>query len=154
MKRDLDLIRDILAKVDADPRFDGSHFTVFGPSDFPGYSQEQITYHIDLLFEADLVKGVATLDAPAAAISRLTWLGHEFLADTRDPDVWDKEKSEPRDSQKPGSRWRGNLRRPNSKRNSDYHRAKMRGLSHLTLLRAKPIGNGSGIKSDTGPDAE
>ncbi|MGA8491416.1 MAG: DUF2513 domain-containing protein [Terriglobales bacterium] len=62
------------------------------PSDFPGHAQQEIAYHIDLLFEADLVKGIATLDAPAAAISRLTWQGHEFIADTRDPDVWDKVK--------------------------------------------------------------
>ena len=92
MKRDMDLIRDVLAKVEADPRSNGSRFTVFDTSDFPGHSQEEIAYHIDLLFEADFVKGIATLDAPAAAISRLTWQGHEFLADTCDPDIWDKVK--------------------------------------------------------------
>jgi hypothetical protein len=92
VQRDMDLIREILAKVEADPRLNGSHFTVFSPSDFPGHSQEELAYHIDLLFEADFVKGIATLDAPAAAISRLTWQGHEFLADTRDPDVWGKVK--------------------------------------------------------------
>ena len=75
MERDMDLIRDILLKVAADPELDGSRFKLFDTSDFEGYSQEEIAYHIDLLFEADFVKGVASLDAPAPAISRLTWEG-------------------------------------------------------------------------------
>ena len=92
VKRDMDLIRDILRKVEADPRMDGSRYVVFETSDFEGHSQAEIAYHIDLLFENDFVKGVATLDAPASAISRLTWQGHEFLADTSAPDVWEKVK--------------------------------------------------------------
>ncbi len=92
VKRDMELIRDILLKVEGDPRMDGSRFVVFDTSDFEGYSQAEIAYHIDLLFENDFVKGVATLDAPAAAISRLTWRGHEFIADTRDPGIWEKVK--------------------------------------------------------------
>jgi hypothetical protein len=92
VKRDMDLIRDILRKVEADPRMDGSRYVVFDTSDFEGHSQAEIAYHIDLLFENDFVKGIATLDAPAAAISRLTWQGHEFLADISAPDVWEKVK--------------------------------------------------------------
>src|SRR5229473_2330977 len=84
----MDLIRDILLKVAADPELDGSHFKVFDTSDFEGHSQQEIAYHIDLLFEADFVKGIATMDAPAPAISRLTWDGHEFVDNIRDPGVW------------------------------------------------------------------
>lgn len=92
MKRDMDLVREILLRVEADPTLNGSRFVVFDTSHFEGRSQQEIAYHIDLLFEADFVKGLATLDAPAAAISRLTWKGHEFLSDTRDPDIWAKVK--------------------------------------------------------------
>ena len=88
MERDMDLIRDILLKVAADPELDGSRFKVFETSDFGGHSQAQIAYHIDLLFEAEFVKGVATLDAPSPGISRLTWEGHEFADNIRDPGVW------------------------------------------------------------------
>jgi hypothetical protein len=84
----MDLIREILLKVEADPELQGSRFKVFDTSDFAGHSQEEITYHIDLLFENDFVKGIETLDAPAPAISRLTWQGHEFIADTSDPGIW------------------------------------------------------------------
>ena len=65
---------------------------MFTTSDFEGHSQDEIAYHVDLLFEADFVKGIATLDGPAPAVSRLTWKGHEFLADTRDPAIWDRVK--------------------------------------------------------------
>jgi len=92
MKRDMDFIREILLRVEVDPRFNGSHFIVFDTSDFKDHSQEEIAYHIDLLFEAGLVEGAATLDAPAAAISKLTWKGHEFIDDTGDPDIWAKTK--------------------------------------------------------------
>ena len=92
MRRDMDLLRAILCRVEADPSFDGSRYVVFGTSDFPGHTQQEIAYHIDLLFEEDLVKGIGTLDAPAAAISRLTWKGHEFVADTRDADIWARVK--------------------------------------------------------------
>ena len=87
MKRDIDLIREPVAHMEADSRLDGSHYVIFDKSEFKAYSQDEIGYHVDLLFEADFVKGIATLDGPAAAVSRLTWKGHEFLADTRDPGV-------------------------------------------------------------------
>jgi hypothetical protein len=92
VKRDMDFIREILLRVEDDPRLNGSHFVVFNTSDFEGRTQDEIAYHIDLLFENDFVKGIATLDAPAAAVSRLTWRGHEFIADTRDPGIWEKVK--------------------------------------------------------------
>src|SRR5713101_2528407 len=88
VKRNMDLIRDLLLRVEADPSLDGSRWVVFDTSDFPDHSQEEIAYHIDLLFEADFVKGLANLDAPAAAISRLTCQDHEFIADISDAGVW------------------------------------------------------------------
>jgi hypothetical protein len=88
VERDMDLIRDILLKVAADPELDGSRYKVFDTTDFEGHSENEIAYHVDLLFEADYVKGIATLDAPVPAISRLTWAGHEFVDNIRDPGIW------------------------------------------------------------------
>jgi hypothetical protein len=93
MKRDMDLIRDVLLKVESDPAMNGSQFMRYDTSYFPQHSQEEITYHIDLLFEAGLVKGSRSLN-PVPAISTLTWQGHEFLDDIRDPGIWDKVKEQ------------------------------------------------------------
>jgi Hypothetical protein (DUF2513) len=89
--RDMDLIRDILLRVDDDPRLDGTHFVAFDKlDDFPGHSVQEVTYHADLLFEAGLVKGSSGSEVPL--ISKLTWDGHEFVANTRDPGIWAKVK--------------------------------------------------------------
>jgi len=87
MKREMDLIREMLLRVEEDPRFDGSHYVTFTPEDFPEHTQAEIAYHVDLLFEARLVEGIATLD-PDPAILKLTWDGHEFVDNIRDPSVW------------------------------------------------------------------
>jgi len=85
----MDFIRELLLRVEADPQFDGRHFVSFEVSDFPGRTDEEIAYHVELLIEGGFLKSeVETLDAPAASISRLTWSGHEFLADITDPGVW------------------------------------------------------------------
>jgi hypothetical protein len=81
-----------VGRVNADPSLNGSRFEVFGTVDFPGHTQDEIAYHVDLLFEAGFVKGLETLDAPAPAISRLTWEGDEFLGSISDPSVWEKVK--------------------------------------------------------------
>jgi len=88
VKRDMDLIRELLLRIESEPQLDGSHFTVFNnPADFGDHSQEEISYHVDLLFEAGFVKGSRTLD-PAPAISKLTWEGHEFVDNIHDPGIW------------------------------------------------------------------
>lgn len=91
MKRDMDLIRDILLKIEADPELNGQAFKCFEPSDFQGRSDEEITYHIDLLLEAGFIEGSRSLE-PRPAISRLTWQGHEFIGNISDPGVWQKVK--------------------------------------------------------------
>jgi hypothetical protein len=92
VKRDMDLIRDILLKVEADPELDGMKFKCFEPSDFDAHSQQEITYHIDLLFEAGFLQGSKSMD-PIPAVSRLTWQGHEFIGSISDPGVWEQVKN-------------------------------------------------------------
>ena len=87
MKRDMDLIRDILLHVEEDETLTGSRFKTFDSKDFAGHSDDEITYHVDLLFEAGLVDGSPNLH-PLPAISKLTWQGHEFIAATKDPQIW------------------------------------------------------------------
>jgi len=92
MKRDLDLIRKILFKVeekaDPTPEFDLK---------IDDYPQEIINYHIVLMNEAGLLIGGAEELSDGsyviAYVSRLTWEGHEFLDSIRDISLWNKAKN-------------------------------------------------------------
>ena len=66
---------------------DGGTFKSFDATDFEGHSDAEVTYHIDLLFEADFIAGGRNFN-PVPAISRLTGKGHEFIAATKDPRIW------------------------------------------------------------------
>jgi hypothetical protein len=83
MKRDMDLIRDLLLHVESDPRFDGQRWvSPDTPRDFDpsgNHSMEEVTYHLDLLIEAGFLKGKPGAGFHAPLINRLTREGHEFL---------------------------------------------------------------------------
>lgn len=84
MKRDMDLIRKILAETEALPYKTGSFYKI----EIEGYSPKQIAYHVDILAEANLIKA-----APAGRDMlplRLTWEGHEFLEASRNDTIWNK----------------------------------------------------------------
>jgi len=94
MKRDMDLVRKILFQVEAHQAPDAP-FEV----DVPGYSQEQIAYHVRLLAAAGLLRamdfsGNGPLDWQPQS---LTWSGHEFLDATRSDTTWHKVKAEIKD---------------------------------------------------------
>jgi Hypothetical protein (DUF2513) len=93
MKREMDLIRDLLFHIEDDPSFDGKRWmSPEKPEDLgiTGHSLQEIDYHLTLLIEAGFVKGKVGIDTPV--ISRLTWEGHEFAANIKDQDVWSKTK--------------------------------------------------------------
>ena len=91
MKRDMDLVRKILI-VCAD------HPHGHAPQELKieGYSEEQIGYHVYLMMQAGLVKGVdvSAMDSPSpeAQVCSVTWAGHEFLEASRDEGLWSKAK--------------------------------------------------------------
>lgn len=90
MKRDMDLIRQILldveAKEDMLPR----------PFHVEGYPKEQVSYHVILLGEAGLIEArhMSTQQdvVPTAYPVRLTWEGHEFLGAAKNDTAWQKAK--------------------------------------------------------------
>lgn len=87
MKRDMDLIRKIMLEVESWPL----HKRGTRP-EIPGYDPQVISYHVMLLDEAGLLKG---LDASGASdidwfVDRLTWPGHEFVEAARDEARWRK----------------------------------------------------------------
>jgi hypothetical protein len=89
VKRDFDLIRRILKNVQACPSSDD-----FNVPEYEGYDYATVAEHVELLIEADLVRGKVyhTRGGASPHISRLTWAGHEFLDAAQDEGLWAKAK--------------------------------------------------------------
>jgi hypothetical protein len=91
MKRDMDLIRKILLKVESE-----EHGFAPEKMEIDGYTQEQIEYHAVLLGEAGLAEIVNVTafrnKSPQAKVIRLTWAGHEFLDSARENNIWNQAK--------------------------------------------------------------
>jgi hypothetical protein len=94
LKRDMDLIRELLLRLEAWPLGLGDVITI-SPEEIavPGYDVAQIEHHLCLIRERGLI------DEPdrarpilGIAFSGLTWAGHDFLDSVRDPEVWAKTK--------------------------------------------------------------
>ena len=89
MKRDLDLVRQILIAMESGEHgFVGDTFTI------EDYSDEQIGYHVFLMADAGLISALdATTisdESPSAIPKSITWAGHDFLDSVRDETVWKK----------------------------------------------------------------
>lgn len=86
MKRDLELIRQMVLAIEDAPSGWAPHLK------FEGYSDAQVGYHAYLLIDAGLAKGqdATTNDSegPEGFISSLTWVGHEFADAARDETRW------------------------------------------------------------------
>lgn len=84
MKRDMNLIRELLLRVEAEDR-----------THPPGYDKEKVLYHQNLLLEAELAKGAAARGGDriqSVMLTSLTWNGHEFVDDIRSETIWGKLK--------------------------------------------------------------
>ena len=95
MKRDMELIREILLAVEAG---DDS-------SKISGYDPDLIKYHQALTIEAGLVDGVTskstsntTKVANFISLRKLTWNGHEFIDAVRQDSIWNTVKTEFKDA--------------------------------------------------------
>jgi hypothetical protein len=89
MKRDMDLARGLLLAIEDAP---GTELR--DQPNIPGFSEEQVTYHLGLLKEAGLIDATmvsSKTDLCFIGIS-MTWSGHEFLDKVRDPEIWSTAK--------------------------------------------------------------
>lgn len=101
MKRDIDLIRELLLFYESD-----------GATPFPSHDNGVINQHLILLIEAGLLDGNISnmgIGSPQIATSndgriikvgekeyvcfRVTWLGHDFITTCKDDNLWKKAKS-------------------------------------------------------------
>ena len=89
MKRDMDLIREILLQVEARPTVTGIDLV-----EIPGHEQEEISYHVKLLADAGFLEAhdlrTMARDGFRYAPSALTNAGHDFLDAARNKAVWAK----------------------------------------------------------------
>jgi hypothetical protein len=97
MKRDMDLIRALMLKLEALP-VDGHSIFAVGADDeevtISGVSVDQLAYHLRLL------RDHGYLDSPGEPslsgkipFRGFTWAGHDLIDSFRDEDVWRKTKT-------------------------------------------------------------
>ena len=92
MKRNMDLIRDILLSIEDLPP-SGPHQTLSVHGD---WNDAEVTGHLRLVRDAGLVDGTIEFygDDLLIAIYGLSNEGHDLLDSIRDDQVWEKTKSE------------------------------------------------------------
>jgi hypothetical protein len=90
MKRDWDMIREVLIEVEGLSATERDGFT-YGAE---GMDQNR-TDHALLLWKAGFIEGMdaGSQDGPALMSPELTWQGHNMLATVRSKPVWEKIKS-------------------------------------------------------------
>ena len=89
MKRDMDLVRHLLLRIEATELHGFVDFTV------DGYDAEEINYNLDLMLQAGLVNGNGSWSFGdpinySVSIRGLTWEGHDFLEAVRPDSIWHK----------------------------------------------------------------
>ena len=91
MKRDLDLVRELLLALEGAPEVNAVESLVA-----KGYSEEAIGFHSFLLGDAGYARVFDTstvMDTvPQAIASSITWRGYEFLDSARESKRWTKAK--------------------------------------------------------------
>jgi hypothetical protein len=90
MKRDMDLIREILLEVEKRQGLTG-----WLDLQIPSRDTEEVAYHVKLLDQAGYLQAtdLSSHDGFYWAPKSLTWEGHEFLDAARNETVWAKAKS-------------------------------------------------------------
>ena len=88
MKRDMDLLREILLEVEKIPAMQP-----WRAKELLGYEKKDVVAHIQLALDADLVdariiKGMM----PDAFISRITNSGYDFLEASKQKTIWEQAK--------------------------------------------------------------
>lgn len=90
MKRDMDLVRELLFDIESDAPREGRRGK--------GRSDPEIAYHLVLMEEAGFIAPTASDWTRTCTLTvhdpvRLTWAGHEFLDQARDLERWKKARA-------------------------------------------------------------
>jgi DNA-binding transcriptional ArsR family regulator len=95
MKRDMDLIRNLLLEIEESEKPVLYIADLMAAERLQGIEQSDVDFHLKLLIEAGLIdankkQGISTVGG--WYIRQLTWDGHEFIDSIRDPEIWRKTK--------------------------------------------------------------
>lgn len=87
MKRNIDLIREILLQLEEDR-------LPYQSGPIGDWDIESVIYHKGLIFEAELAHGVnaSTMEGRDFCLTRLTNKGHDFIESARSKKIWDQAK--------------------------------------------------------------
>lgn len=90
MKRDLDLIREILLSIEESDRA-----LAVSEIRIPEYTAEEIVFHVELLSDAEYIEisRPKYLSRPCHVVQRLTMKGCDYLDSIRDELVWKDTRS-------------------------------------------------------------
>jgi len=94
VKRDLDLIRELLLRLEAMPLQPGQVIFLYpGNFSIDDHAWDEIKYHFALLEEAKLITNLGKWSGRGdLSFSRLTSAGHDYVDTIRDPKIWAKTK--------------------------------------------------------------
>jgi hypothetical protein len=95
MQRDMDLIRELLLKLEALPMRLGEIVVI--PLDaeeiaVPGYDSNQVDYHLTQIPKSGFIDEGGASPMVGIGFRCLTPAGHDFLDSVRDPETWAKTK--------------------------------------------------------------
>jgi hypothetical protein len=95
MKRDMDLVRELLLKIEGRVQGPGEWLTLDPVRDddlgIDGFSVADICYHLRLLVDASMLdtpKSLTSSEVFEIVCKGLSWRGHDFLDSVRDPEIW------------------------------------------------------------------
>ena len=91
MKRDMELVRKILLKIEEE-----YISTALYDIEIDGYDMETVAYHCKIMHEAGLISAYKAQYASDAiysfGVGSLTWQGNDYLDGIRDDTIWHKTK--------------------------------------------------------------
>lgn len=91
MKRDMDLVREILLKIEEE-----HVYTAIYNLKIDGYDMATVAYHCKIMHEAGLISDYGSQPGSNSiysfAVGSLTWEGNDYLDKIRDNSIWKKTK--------------------------------------------------------------
>lgn len=96
MKRDMELVRTLLLKLEEMPIQAGHVIGIAWSDEFfdvKNVDRDTAIKHFDLLMEAGFIAAPRNQGMTQFFLTGLTWEGHEFIDSIRNPEVWTKTKA-------------------------------------------------------------
>ncbi|GHT12324.1 hypothetical protein FACS1894170_07000 [Planctomycetales bacterium] len=88
MKLEINIIKSLLADIENSADYPEPF--IINKVDGVEADSVTINYHLVLMIEAGLISGLEKInhDKRYVLVERMTWAGHDFLANAKNPDIW------------------------------------------------------------------